>query len=46
MTSTLMVVGKAADQFLEVIEQLGDTARRGAGVVARGLSADRLFPCR
>jgi hypothetical protein len=35
-----MVVGKAADQFLEAIEQLADTARCGAGYVARGLSAD------
>jgi hypothetical protein len=40
MTSTLMVVGKAADRFLEAIEQLADTVRRGAGYVARGLSAD------
>jgi hypothetical protein len=40
MTSTVMVVGKAADRCLEAIEQLADTVRCGAGYVARGLSAD------
>jgi hypothetical protein len=39
MTSTLMVVGEAADRCLEAIEQLADTVRRGAGIVACGLSA-------
>jgi hypothetical protein len=40
MTSTLMVVGKAADQYLEAIEQLADNVRRGAGHVVRGRSGD------
>jgi len=40
MTSSLMVVGKAADRFLEAIEQPADTVRRGAGIVARGRSGD------